>query len=276
MTQDDSKLIVQNLSVHFGRGVEIVKAVDNVSLQVGKERVAIVGESGSGKSQTGKAILGLTPGSAKVTADRLEFGGVDLRNLSEKQWRSVRGKRISMIMQDPKFSLNPTMTIGAQIIEAAMTGGTVDAKDAAEKSLNMLAAVRITDPQRMFRLYPHEVSGGMGQRAMIAMMLVKDPELLIADEPTSALDISVQEQVISILDELVRSSGVGLLLITHDLRLVRRFCDRVIVMYKGKVVEELLSQDLSRAEHPYTRNLLRCVPSLTKRVRPLPTREGAL
>ncbi len=273
MMEMKPSLIVENLSVSFGHGASTIKAVDGVSLTVGKERVAIVGESGSGKSQTGRAILGLSPKSAKVHADRLEFDGIELNGLSERQWRGIRGKRISMIMQDPKFSLNPTMTIGAQIVEAAKSTGALDTKSATEKTLDMLASVRISDPKRMYNLYPHEVSGGMGQRAMIAMMLVTEPQLLIADEPTSALDVSVQEQVISILDEMVRESHVGLLMITHDLRLVRRFCDRVIVMYKGKIVEELASDDLLHAEHPYTRNLLRCVPSLTRRVRPLPTKE---
>jgi peptide/nickel transport system ATP-binding protein len=185
-------LEVEDLRVRFHLRTGIVEAVRGISLQLGRERLGIVGESGSGKSQTGRAILGLTPPPGEVTAKRLMFDGIDLKTASKRTLRELRGGRISMVMQDPKYSLNPVMTIGEQIIEAyqahAKKAGRAEARD---KGLAMLEAVKMRDPQRVFSLYPHEVSGGMGQRAMIAMMLVTDPDLLIADEPTSALDVTV-------------------------------------------------------------------------------------
>ena len=176
-------LSVENLRIAFPSRQGPVEVVRGVSFELGRERLGIVGESGSGKSQTGRAILGLTPVSGKATADRLEFDGIDLRNATPARWRSLRGARMSMVMQDPKFSLNPVMTIGKQLMEAVkLHGGKSEARD---KSLAMLEAVQIRDPERVMAAYPHELSGGMGQRAMIAMMLVTEPDLLIADEPTS-------------------------------------------------------------------------------------------
>jgi peptide/nickel transport system ATP-binding protein len=176
--------------------------------------------------------------------------------------RSIRGKRISMVMQDPKFSLNPVITIGAQIDEALITHGIASRRDVRGKTLAMLEAVRIDDPERVTRLYPHEVSGGMGQRVMIAMMLIPEPDLLIADEPTSALDVSVQAQVLDIIDDLVKKNGMGLILISHDLDLVARYCDRILVMSAGKVVEECAAGGLASATHPYTRGLIAAVPRM--------------
>ncbi len=175
---------------------------------------------------------------------------------------------MSMVMQDPKFSLNPVMTIGRQLTEALTYAG---AKADKARAMAMLDAVQIRDPERVFRAYPHELSGGMGQRAMIAMMLVTEPDLLIADEPTSALDVTVQVEVLRILDRLVRDRGMGLIFISHDLRLVSSFCDRVLVMYAGRVVEELASADLNSAKHPYTKGLMNCLPKIDGSVRPLPT-----
>jgi peptide/nickel transport system ATP-binding protein len=176
--------------------------------------------------------------------------------------RAIRGGRISMVMQDPKFSLNPVMKIGDQIIEAYRlhAGG---AKDAAkQKALEMLRAVQIRDPERVMDAYPHEVSGGMGQRIMIAMMLAPDPEILIADEPTSALDVSVRTEVLNIMDRLVRDRGMGLIFISHDLNLVGQFCDRVLIMYAGRIVETLAAKDLHNARNPYTQGLLNSLPRL--------------
>jgi peptide/nickel transport system ATP-binding protein len=180
-------------------------------------------------------------------------------------------------MQDPKFSLNPVMTVGQQIAEAYVTHVRATRAEAREKALAVLEAVRIRDPERVYDLYPHEVSGGMGQRAMIAMMLVAEPELLIADEPTSALDVTVQMQVLAILDELVSRRGMGLIFVSHDLDLVAAFCDRVLVMYGGRVVETLKASELAGAKHPYTRGLLDCVPRLDRAQRELPvlTRDAA-
>jgi peptide/nickel transport system ATP-binding protein len=266
-------LTVNDLRVSFPTRTGQVDAVRGVSFTLGKERLGIVGESGSGKSQTGRAIMGLTPGHAKISAKTLAFDGIDLLSASARQRRSLRGKRVAMILQDPKYSLNPVMTIGRQIIETLRTHETVSMKEGRARALAMLEAVQIRDPERVFELYPHEVSGGMGQRVMIAMMLVCGPELLIADEPTSALDVTVQLEVLAILDKLVSERGMGLIFISHDLRLVSSFCDRVIVMYGGRVVEELPSANLSEAKHPYTQGLLNCLPTIGTHRHPLPVLE---
>jgi peptide/nickel transport system ATP-binding protein len=264
-------LEVEDLRVRFHLRTGTVEAVRGVSFQLGRERLGIVGESGSGKSQTGRAILGLTPPPGEVTAKRLAFDGIDLQTASKRTLRTLRGGRISMVMQDPKYSLNPVMTIGEQIIEAYRAHVKASKAEARDKALAMLEAVKMRDPGRVFSLYPHEVSGGMGQRAMIAMMLVTDPDLLIADEPTSALDVTVSMEVLRILDELVTERGMGLIFISHDLKLVSSFCDRVLVMYAGHVVEELEAKNLRDAQHPYTQGLMRCLPTLVDDVRPLPT-----
>ncbi|MBQ0823290.1 ABC transporter ATP-binding protein [Microvirga terrae] len=264
-------LDVEDLRVRFHLRTGTVEAVRGVSFQLGRERLGIVGESGSGKSQTGRAILGLTPPPGEVTAKRLAFDGIDLLTASKRTLRTLRGGRISMVMQDPKYSLNPVMTIGEQIIEAYQAHAKAGRGEARDRALAMLEAVKMRDPARVFSLYPHEVSGGMGQRAMIAMMLVTDPDLLIADEPTSALDVTVSMEVLRILDELVAERGMGLIFISHDLKLVSSFCDRVLVMYAGRVVEQLEAKNLREAQHPYTQGLMRCLPTLKDDVRPLPT-----
>ena len=251
-----------------GRLNEVVRGV---SFTLGRERLGIVGESGSGKSQTGRAIVGLTAPGGLVTARRLNFKGTDLLHCDTAERRRLRGGRIAMVLQDPKFSLNPVMRIGAQIAETLRAHQAVSARTAHQQALDALAAVQIDDPERVARLYPHEVSGGMGQRAMIAMMLIAGPELLIADEPTSALDVTVQLEVLATLDKLVAERGMGLIFISHDLRLVSSFCDRVLVMYAGKVVEQLAAADLSQAQHPYTQGLLNCLPRLDAARHPLPT-----
>ncbi|MDS7595312.1 ABC transporter ATP-binding protein [Agrobacterium tumefaciens] len=263
-------LTVENLRVSFPTRTGLVEAVRGVSFTLGRERLGIVGESGSGKSQTGRAIMGLTPKAARIEADALRFGDIDLLNVSARERRIMRGKRMAMILQDPKYSLNPVMTIGRQIMETLRTHENIGSSAARKRALDMLEAVQIRDPERVFDLYPHEVSGGMGQRVMIAMMLVCGPELLIADEPTSALDVTVQLEVLDILDKLVRDRGMGLIFVSHDLRLVSSFCDRVLVMYAGKVVEELASANLKEAKHPYTQGLLNCLPEIGGHRHPLP------
>ncbi|AMS39852.1 MULTISPECIES: ABC transporter ATP-binding protein [Aminobacter] len=263
-------LHVENLRVSFPTRTGVVEAVRGVSFALGQERLGIVGESGSGKSQTGRAIMGLTPQQAEIGARRLEFSGIDLLKASVSERRALRGNRIAMILQDPKYSLDPVMTIGRQIVETLRTHEKVSKSAARERALDMLAAVQIRDPKRVYDLYPHEVSGGMGQRAMIAMMLIAGPELLIADEPTSALDVTVQLDILRILDRLVIDRGMGLIFISHDLRLVSTFCDRVIVMYAGKIVEELKASELSQAKHPYTQGLLNCMPKIGADRHPLP------
>jgi len=266
-------LTVEDLRVTFPTRTGIIEAVRGVSFTLGRERLGIVGESGSGKSQTGRAIMGLTPEHGVITAKRLDFNGIDLLKASKAERRALRGKRIAMVLQDPKYSLNPVMTIGRQIVETLRAHEPVSKAEARRRALDMLAAVQIRDPERVFDLYPHEVSGGMGQRAMIAMMLVAGPELLIADEPTSALDVTVQLEVLAILNRLVAERGMGLIFISHDLRLVSSFCDRVIVMYAGRIVEELPAARLSEAEHPYTRGLLNCMPEIGTDRHPLPVLE---
>lgn len=266
-------LTVEDLRVTFPTRTGIIEAVRGVSFTLGRERLGIVGESGSGKSQTGRAIMGLTPEHGVIEARRLDFNGIDLLKASKAERRALRGKRIAMVLQDPKYSLNPVMTIGRQIVETLRAHEPVSKAEARRRALDMLAAVQIRDPERVFDLYPHEVSGGMGQRAMIAMMLVAGPELLIADEPTSALDVTVQLEVLAILNRLVAERGMGLIFISHDLRLVSSFCDRVIVMYAGRIVEELPAARLSEAEHPYTRGLLNCMPEIGTDRHPLPVLE---
>ncbi|NOR61951.1 MAG: ATP-binding cassette domain-containing protein [Rhodobacteraceae bacterium] len=258
-----SKLLeVENLWVKFPTRNGVFDAVRGVSFSLGQERLGIVGESGSGKSMTGRAILRLIRPPGIVEADKMELEGVDLLGRSEKEMRKVRGQQISMIMQDPKFSLNPVMRVGAQIMEAYRLHYKVSKKEAKRKTIAMLEAVAIRDPERVYRMYPHEVSGGMGQRIMIAMMLIPDPKIMIADEPTSALDVSVQMQVLEIMDKLVKDRGMGLIFISHDLNLVSSFCDRVLIMYAGRVVETLPADKLHEAEHPYTRGLLNSLPRL--------------
>ncbi len=266
-------LTVDNLKVSYPTRTGVIEAVRGVSFTLGRERLGIVGESGSGKSQTGRAIMGLTQSHGIVTADTLNFNGIDLLKASSKERRALRGKRIAMVLQDPKYSLDPVMTIGKQVCETLRTHERVSKAEARDRALAMLEAVQIREPQRVFDLHPHEVSGGMGQRVMIAMMLIAGPELLIADEPTSALDVTVQLDVLRIMDKLVSERGMGLIFVSHDLRLVSSFCDRVIVMYAGKIVEELPASELRNAQHPYTRGLLNCMPVIGEDRHPLPVLE---
>ncbi|MET3614081.1 peptide/nickel transport system ATP-binding protein [Rhizobium aquaticum] len=255
-------LAVENLKVTFPSPSGPVDVVKGLSFELGRERLGIVGESGSGKSMTGRSILGLVRAPGKVSATRLEFDGIDLLKQGDRAMRKIRGARISMVMQDPKFSLNPVMTVGEQIAEALVAHKRLPRREIAARVRAMLEAVRINDPDRVTGLYPHEISGGMGQRVMIAMMLIPEPDILIADEPTSALDVSVQAQVLDIIDDLVRNKGMGLILISHDLNLVAHYCDRVLVMNGGRVVEDCAASELKNAQHPYTRGLLAAQPRL--------------
>ncbi len=256
-------LRVEDLWVRFPTpSGKVVEAVRGVSFSLGRERLGIVGESGSGKSMTGRSILRLVRPPGQVQAKRIMFHDQDLLTLSERKMRQVRGNRISMVMQDPKFSLNPVMTVGRQIAEAYRLHTGASRREAKRATLEMLEAVQIRDPERVRDLYPHEVSGGMGQRIMIAMMLAPDPEILIADEPTSALDVTVQTSVLRIIDRLVKERGMGLIFISHDLNLVATFCDRILIMYAGRVVETCEASRLHEAKHPYTRGLLNALPRL--------------
>ena len=264
------KLTVDSLNVRFVNGKKEMHAVRDVSFTLGREKLAIVGESGSGKSTVGRSLLKLHPASARITAKTLRFGDVDLLGASEKAMQKIRGQRISMIMQDPKYSLNPVVRVGDQIAEAYLAHHKASRQEARERVLLMLEKVHIRDPKRVYDLYPHEVSGGMGQRIMIAMMVITSPEVIIADEPTSALAVSVRQQVLNVLEELVVEQQMGLIFVSHDLNLVRNYCDRVLVMYAGRVVESLAACDLHHAEHPYTRGLLAALPSMDNRRPRLP------
>ena len=267
----ESPLIeAQNLKVTVAGG--LVPLVQDVSFALGREKLAIVGESGAGKSTVGRALMRLLPPSLRVSADRLTFRDVDLIAASEREMMTLRGRRMGLILQDPKFSLNPVIPVGEQIAETWRLhhSGRAGAAEARDRTLAILEAVQIRDPKRVARLYPHEVSGGMGQRVMIAMMLIAGPDVVIADEPTSALDVTVRLEVLNLLDELIVSRGLGLILISHDLNLVRRFCDRVIIMYAGRIMETVRAADLERSEHPYTRGLLASLPSIHRKQDRLP------
>jgi len=255
-------LEVRNLRVSFKTPKETIEAVRGVSFAMGREKLGIVGESGSGKSVTCRALLGLIRPPGRIAADHLRFDGLDLLQIDSRQMRHIRGRRIAMVMQDPKYSLNPVMTVGAQIAEAYRIHARASRSIARRKTLEMLEAVRIRHPEQVYDAYPHQVSGGMGQRIMIAMMLIPDPDLLIADEPTSALDVTVQLQLLAIMDDLVQERGMGLVFISHDLNLVASFCDRIIIMYAGRIMEICDAADLHQARHPYTRGLLDCLPRM--------------
>jgi peptide/nickel transport system ATP-binding protein len=260
----------RNMRVAFGRGT--VPVVHDVSFTLGREKLGIVGESGAGKSTVGRAIMRLSPPGTRVTADRLAFRDIDLLAASEKQMMQLRGRRIGLILQDSKYSLNPVVPVGEQIAETWRLHhpGRAAGREARERTMAILEAVKIRDPLRVAKLYPHEISGGMGQRVAIAMMLIAGPDVLIADEPTSALDVTVRLEVLTLLNELITKRGLGLIFISHDLNLVRRFCDRVVIMYAGRVMETLKASELDRAEHPYTRGLLASLPSIHRMQSRLP------
>lgn len=253
---------VKNLKVTFSSEQGPVDVVKGIDFTLGKERLGIVGESGSGKSMTGRAILGLIDGQGSVTADTLTFKDKDLLSLAKKEYRQIRGKSISMVMQDPKYSLNPVISIGRQISEVLEFHEKLTRAERYRRVIEVLEAVQIRDPERVYHLFPHEVSGGMGQRVMIAMMVILEPDVLIADEPTSALDASVQSQVLDIMDELVKRRGMGLILISHDLNMVAKYCDRILVMYNGDIVESCVASELRQASHPYTQGLLASMPTI--------------
>ncbi len=263
-------LTVEDLHVRIPTTTGVVAAVRGVSFALGREKLGIVGESGSGKTMTGRAILRLVPPPGEIAAAAMRFDGRDLMRLSEREFRDIRGRRIAMVMQDPKFSLNPVMTVGRQVAEAYGAHSGAGAAQARGNAMEMLRAVRIRDAERVYRAYPHELSGGMGQRIMIAMMLAPEPDLLIADEPTSALDVTVQMQVLAIIDDLVTRRGMGLIFISHDLNLVASFCDRVLIMYGGRIVESCRAAELHLARHPYTRGLLASLPRIDKAGQELP------
>ena len=266
-----AELLIDNLTVGFDTPTGPVDVVQGLSLQMGAERVGIVGESGSGKSMTARAIMGLIRKPGTVSADRMAFDGIDLLAQNAASWRNIRGSRIAMILQDPKFSLNPVLRVGRQIAEAGLLHGAFGKQQARARVLEMLTTVGVDAPERVFDAYPHQLSGGIGQRVMIAAMMIASPSLLIADEPTSALDVMVRAQVLGIMDQEIRKRGMGLLMISHDLNMVASFCDRVIVMFRGRVVDACAAKDLFLSRHPYTQGLLDCLPTGEQRGQPLRT-----
>ncbi|RDJ11236.1 ATP-binding cassette domain-containing protein [Rhizobium grahamii] len=252
-------LQVEDLSISFPSAMGPVRIVDDISFSVGREVVALVGESGSGKSMTGRAIMGLLPSRAEVAAARLSFDGHDLT--AEKGWNSLRGSGLGLILQDPKYSLNPAHRIGRQVEETLLLHTRLSAAERRERALDMLDRVGLPDASRLYSSYPAALSGGMGQRVMIAAMLINRPKLLIADEPTSALDRELQDQILTLLRSLSEELGMGLLLISHDLQQVSRYADRVMVMRRGRIDEQMASADLANARSDYTRALWAARPS---------------
>ncbi|WP_416064493.1 ATP-binding cassette domain-containing protein [Rhizobium sp. ZK1] len=254
-------LSVEDLSIAFPSEAGSVHVVDGISFSVGREVVALVGESGSGKSMTGRAIMGLLPRRAEVRAKRLAFDGQELTTLSASGWNRLRGSGLGLILQDPKYSLNPAHRVGRQVEEALLLHTRLSAAERRERAFDMLDKVGLPDPQRVYSSYPATLSGGMGQRVMIAAMLINRPKLLIADEPTSALDRGLQEQILTLLRSLTEELGMGLLLISHDLQQVSRYADRVMVMRHGRIEEQMASADLANAKSDYTRALWAARPS---------------
>ena len=270
-------LSVRNLSASFHTRAGIVRAVRNVSFDVAPgETLGIVGESGSGKSVTCYSMMGLIP----MPPGRIESGsamldGTDLLHCPEKELRSIRGKRISMIFQDPMTSLNPYLTIGEQVAEPLVIHEGAGKKEARDRALEQLALVGIPDAEQRMDAYPHQFSGGMRQRAMIAMALITRPEILIADEPTTALDVTVQKQVLDLIRKLQQDMGTSVILITHDLGVVRQYADRINVMYAGRIVESAPARELlEHPRHAYTRALMKSIPGLHAKGSPLYTIPG--
>ncbi|WP_427003735.1 ABC transporter ATP-binding protein [Pantoea eucrina] len=249
--------------------------VDNISFQIGRERVALVGESGSGKSLTARSLMGLLSPSLQLQAERLQIAGADAQRLQERDWITLRGGKVAMVMQDPKYALNPMRTIGWQVEEPLILHRKLSRAERREKVCEMLAAVGLPEPRQLMKRYPHQLSGGMGQRVMLAIALITDPELLIADEPTSALDHAMRDQVLALIRRLVEQRNMGLLLISHDLQQVSEHCERVMVMYKGRLLDTLPAAQLSHATHPYTRTLWACRPGKATHGERLPVLDRA-
>jgi peptide/nickel transport system ATP-binding protein len=277
--ESNKLLSVSGLRINFHTDDGILGAVDGVSFDIARgETLGLVGESGCGKSVTAYSVLKLLPvPPAEYAAGSIVFGGDNLLSFDEKAMRRVRGNLISMIFQEPASALNPIMTIGSQIVEAIREHRAASAREAREIAIDMLRRVGIPSPKERFYEYPHQLSGGMKQRAMIAIALVGRPQLLIADEPTTALDVTIQAQILELLNELQRELNMSVLLITHDLGVVAETCDRVAVMYAGKIVESAPVEALfDRPKHPYTHGLFRSLPTLGERKEQLAVIPGAV
>jgi peptide/nickel transport system ATP-binding protein/oligopeptide transport system ATP-binding protein len=259
-----AQLEVSDLHVQITGRHGVVRPIDGVSLEIAPgEAVGLVGESGSGKSMTLKSILGLLPAEARVTSGKVVFNGTDLTRLSRSRLNKVRGAKIAMIFQEPMSALNPVMRVGNQIAEGPLIHLGMNRAQSARRAIDLMRRVGIPDPERRFRAFPHEFSGGMRQRVMIAMALSCDPELILCDEPTTALDVTIQDQILRLLAQLCRESGTSLMFVTHDLPVVAQVCHKVAVMYAGRIVERgTVSEVFSRPMHPYTLGLLRSAPDV--------------
>ena len=273
---NESLLAVRDLAVCFQTYEGLVNAVQDVTIEIGKgEAVGLLGETGCGKSVTALSVLRLIQPPGQIVRGEILFRGEDLLKKNEKEIERIRGNKISMIFQDPMTSLNPVYTVGDQIAAVTMLHQGLQKKEAMKKTVELLASLRIPDPEKIVGRHPHELSAGMRQRAMIAMSITCNPDLLIADEPTSFLDVSVQAQILRIIEELRERLGSSMLIITHDMGVVAQICDRAYVMYAGKVVEEAPIDELFfNAKHPYTQGLLGAIPKLTEERRRLQTIPG--
>jgi oligopeptide/dipeptide ABC transporter ATP-binding protein len=261
-----SVLEVIDLHVEIASRRGVVHAVDGVSLEVpAGHAVGVVGESGSGKSMTLRAVLGVLPPEAKITAGQVLLDGQDLIHLSNTQLNRVRGPKIAMIFQEPMSALNPVMRVGAQIAEGPRVHLGMNRAQAGERALDLMRRVGIPDPERRYRAYPHEFSGGMRQRVMIAIALSCDPSVVLCDEPTTALDVTIQDQILRLLTRICRESGTSLVFVTHDLPVVAQVCDQLAVMYAGQIVERgAVKEVLTRPSHPYTLGLVRSAPDVDR------------
>jgi peptide/nickel transport system ATP-binding protein len=273
---EKSLLSVDDLQTAFFTDKETIRAVDGVSFEIERgESVGIVGESGSGKSVTARSIMGLIDSPGRVVGGSIQYKGQELVGNSEKDWQQIRGGEIAMVFQDPLSSLNPVYTVGNQIKESLRLHQGMRGREATEKAIELLEDVGIPDAPRRIKEYPHQFSGGMRQRAVIAVALACDPDLLICDEPTTALDVTIQAQILDLLHELKDEHDLGIMFITHDMGVIAEVTDRVNVMYAGEIVETAPVEELfGNPKHPYTRGLLESIPSRNERGEPLTTIEG--
>lgn len=271
-TDSSAQIVAESLKISAASGAELVK---NISFTLGRERVALVGESGSGKSLTARALMGLLAPSLHLQARTLSIAGENGLTLNERRWSQLRGSSLGMVMQAPKYALNPMRTIGWQVAEPLRLHGRFSRAEIKEKVCEMLAAVGLPQPAEQMKRYPHQLSGGMGQRVMLAIALIAEPQFLIADEPTSALDHAMRDQVLALIRNLVEQRNMGLLLISHDLQQVSEHCERVMVMYQGEILDTLPAAELPHATHPYTRTLWSCRPNKSTHGKPLPVLDRA-
>ncbi|MFQ3294886.1 MAG: peptide/nickel transport system ATP-binding protein [Natrialbaceae archaeon] len=275
-TNGEALLEVDNLQTVFFTDKETIRAVDGITYDIERgETVGIVGESGSGKSVTARSIMGLIKSPGRIVEGSIKYKGEELTGQTDEEWRQYRGGEIAMIFQDPLSSLNPVYTVGNQIKEALKLHQGLTGSAATEEAINLLEAVGIPDAPRRVQEFPHEFSGGMRQRAVIATALACEPDLLIADEPTTALDVTIQAQILDLLNEIQEERNIGIMFITHDMGVIAEVSDRVNVMYAGEIVEQAPVEELfDHSMHPYTRGLLKSIPGRTERGEKLATMEG--